>query len=260
MKEQPKMGVNRTGAQMSPFDSTEMKSGIDAMMPPAPGDMSAMAAMRSSYIVESDTVGSVPVPGSVKGMLQTGMSALTGNTPQLLIDKLGERLAFERTGTRLYDALITKVAAVEEEGIGTISGERLMQIRNDEAMHVGLVADAIVRLGADPTCMTPCADLVGVESLGLMQVLTDPRTTVAQSLHAILVAEMTDNNGWETLIALAEAQGHDDIANDFRTALANERDHLQQIQRWFDEAILGDSLPASGASGTAGGDASPSIH
>lgn len=30
-----------------------------------------------------------------------------GDSPTILLDKLGERLAFKRTGTRLYDALIT---------------------------------------------------------------------------------------------------------------------------------------------------------
>jgi rubrerythrin len=73
---------------------------------------------------------------------------------------------------------------------------------------------------------------------------------VAQSLHAILVAELSDNAGWETLIALAEAQGHDDIAEDFRTALNNERDHLKQVQGWFNELVLGDALPATEAGGS----------
>jgi hypothetical protein len=40
------------------------------------------------------------------------------------------------------------------------------------------------------------------EAMGLMQVLTDPKTSVAQALHAILVAEMPDNVAWEELIEL----------------------------------------------------------
>ena len=38
-------------------------------------------------------------------MLKTALNKLVGVSPEVLIDKLGERLAFERTGTRLYDAL-----------------------------------------------------------------------------------------------------------------------------------------------------------
>src|SRR3954447_8119657 len=107
MKEQIPIGMNRTGVQMSPFDTSAMQAGMPASMTPAtPGDDSALAAMRSSYIASAEPLGSVPVPGTIKGVITTGVSMLTGNQPQLFLDKLGERLAFERTGTRLYDALI----------------------------------------------------------------------------------------------------------------------------------------------------------
>lgn len=255
MKEQPKTGMNRTGVQMSPFNIAEMTSDIKSMMPEPRGDEQAIAQMRAAYISEADPIGSVPVPGTVKGAFTTGMSALTGNTPQLLIDKLGERLAFERTGTRLYDALINKVQTLQQDGAATVPLEQLMQIRDEEASHFALVANTMLGMGADPTAQTPCADIAGVESMGLLKTVTDPRTTVVQSLHAILVAEMTDNNGWEMLIALAESQGHDAMAADFTTALQHEREHLQMVQSWFEEAMLGSSLNRQGTS-----DAPPSLH
>jgi rubrerythrin len=258
MKEQPEMGVNRTGIQMSPIDAGELKADVDSLMPVTSGDDSAIADVRSAYILEADKIGSIPMPGTVKGAVSTGVSMLTGNSPQLLLDKLGERLAFERSGTRLYDALITKVTALQQNGVSTLPLDRLAQIRNEEAAHFAMVADAIRGLGGDPTSQTPCADLVGVESMGLMQAVTDPRTTVAQSLHAILVAEMTDNNGWEMLIALAEEQNHDAMAADFTTALQHERDHLQQVQTWFEEATLG--TPMSGRSRTAAGAGTSPLH
>ncbi len=262
MKESPNIGMNRTGIQMSPFDIDDMtKASSSATTQTAPGDNTEIAALRSSYIVEADPLGTVPVPGTVKGALKTGVSMMTGNTPQLLLDKLGERLAFERTGTRLYDALITKVAALQEDGIATVPGERLAEIQEEEGRHAAIVANAIRTLGGDPTSMTPCADLVGVESMGLLQVITDPRTSVAQSLHAILVAEMTDNNGWESLIALAEAQNHSSMAADFKTALENERDHLRQVQAWLDEATLGSAQSAdAGATTTTTGTSAPPLH
>jgi hypothetical protein len=61
--------------------------------------------------------------------------------------------------------------------------------------HFELVRCTIEMMGCDPTAQTPCADLVGVETLGLVQVLTDPRTTVAQCMNAILTAELADNAG-----------------------------------------------------------------
>lgn len=259
MKEQTPIGMNRTGVQMSPFDTSAMQSGIPASMTPAtPGDDSALAEVRSRYIAEADPVGSVPVPGTVRGALTTGVSMLTGDQPQLLIDKLGERLAFERMGTRLYDALITKFDTVQD-GSSSMTLADLQKIRQDEARHFAIVTDAIETLGGDPTSQTPCADLVGVESMGLMQVVSDPRMTIAQSLHAILVAEMTDNAGWELLIALAEDQSQNSLITDFSVALDEERVHLQQVRTWYDEATLGQAI-SSGAIVDDVSDASPSSH
>lgn len=118
----------------------------------------------------------------------------------------------------------------------------LEKIRQDEAHHFSVVREALETLGADPTAMTPCANVCGVESQGLMQVIADPRTTVAQSLHAVLVAEMTDNAGWEMLVALAQEQGHDQLAAGFTMALNEERIHMQQVKTWFEEATLGKAI------------------
>ncbi|RZI43837.1 ferritin-like domain-containing protein [Herbaspirillum sp. HC18] len=231
--------MNRTGMQMSPLDASAMQSGIPASMTPAtPGDESVLMAVRSAYIADSDPIGSVPLPGSVKGAMTAGVAMLTGDQPQLLLDKLGERLAFERTGTRLYDALITKFETTQDESTSMTLAD-LQKIRQDEARHFAIIADAIQTLGGDPTSQTPSADLAGVESMGLMQVVTDPRTTTAQSLHAILVAELADNAGWEVLIALAEDQSQNALITDFSVALDEERAHLMQVQAWYQEATIG---------------------
>lgn len=242
MKEEAQMGMNRTGIQMSPIDTKAMQSIPQKEGHPASGDEAAASEMRAAYISTADQVGSVPMPGTMKGAVKTGASMLTGNDAQLFLDKLGERLAFERTGTRLYDALITKIEALGDTG--TVNSADLRHIRNEEARHFMMVTKAIESLGGDPTSQTPCADVAGVEAMGLVQVITDPRTTLAQSLHSILVAEMTDNAGWEMLIAMARDQGHEQIANEFTTALENEREHLQKVQQWFEEATLGRSSKA----------------
>jgi rubrerythrin len=161
---------------------------------------------------------------------------LKGDSPQILLDKLGERLAFERTGARLYDALITKCEVMLGGDI-SMSIEDLQAIRSDEARHFLMLSDAIESLGGDPTSQTPSADLVGVESQGLVQVLNDPRTSLAQSLHAIVTAELSDKAGWETLIALADEHELTDMVNDFTLALNEEREHLALAQTWYEEAI-----------------------
>jgi rubrerythrin len=150
------------------------------------------------------------------------------------MDKLGERLAFERSGTRLYDALIGKCEAAKS----AIPLKDLKHIRDEEHMHFALVGAAIQSLGGDPTAQTPAADVTGVEGMGLMQVLNDPKTTVAQALHAILVAEMTDNAAWEELIELTQQAGNEELVARFEKAAEEEQEHLEKVQAWYKEATL----------------------
>ena len=155
----------------------------------------------------------------------------------VLMDKLGERLAFERAGTRLYDALMVKCAA---DASKIVSSKDIRHIRDEEAVHFALVGAAIQSLGGDPTAQTPCADVTGVEGAGLMQVLNDPKTTVAQALHAILVAEMVDNAAWDELIELTEQAGNDDLLARFVKARDEEQEHLDKVQAWYKAATLRD--------------------
>lgn len=241
MKEQIRIGTNRTGVQMSPFDAGTAQSPVPpSMMPATPGDDSALADMRAACIAGAEPLGSVSMPDALNGAFASGIAA-TGSQPLLLLDKLGERLAFERTGTRLYDALIAKFEATQDDSTGMTLAD-LQQIRQDEARHFAIVAEAIESMGGDATSQTPCADLVGVESMGLVQVVADPRTTIAQSLHAILVAELVDQAGWEMLIALAESHRQSALVTDFSVALAEERTHLLRVQRWFEEATVGKAI------------------
>lgn len=231
------IGMNRTGAQMSPLAAPDMCDTARSIGPGSPGDAEGMQAMRGTYVAEAGNVGSVPVPGTLTGMLTTGVAKLTGNNPEVLIDKLGERLAFERTGVRLYEALIAKCRAAPAQPL-SVPLERLAHFRDEEARHLELVERTIASLGADPTAQTPGADVAAMTSQGVLQVLTDPRTTVAQSLNAILTAEMSDNAGWELLIGLARQAGLDNIAAEFEPALTAEREHMQSVRRWLEEAVL----------------------
>lgn len=227
---------NRTGIDRSPVDSQQMIDAAQTTPPSSSGDESALAALDSVYIQSAEPVGSVPIPGTLKGVAQAILQKLTGKNPEVLIDKLGERLAFERTGTRLYDYLITKCENTQADS--EISIETLRRFRREEAKHFKLVAKTLESLGADPTAQTPGADVSAVASSGVLQVLSDPRTTVPQSLEAILTAELVDHAGWELLIKLAGEMGLDDMMAEFRAALAEEDDHLMQIRQWHEHSVL----------------------
>lgn len=230
-----KVGTNVTGIQMSPKDTKKLLEAVNEILPDVPGDDAGIALERKYRAGEADRIGSVPIPGSAKGMLKTSFDMLKGKSPEILIDKLGERLAFERTGVRLYQAMIAKAQALEatDELL-----DSLKLIRDQEAEHMQLVVEAMEKLGADPTAQTPCADVVGVMSMGIMQVLTDPRTNIAQGLNALMSAELIDNAAWELLISLAEGAGHDGIAESFGHARIQEADHLVRIRSLMHEDLL----------------------
>jgi len=244
MKHPTDSGMNKTGIDMSPIDIQELLSGVEASIPSSKGDEQTLASYRRSYIVEAEPIGSVPVPGSLRGAAKTGMQKLMGKKPEVLLDKLGARLAFERAGTRLYDALLSKCLVRSDEAAGlseSLSPDRLRQFRNEEAQHFMLVMEAIKDLGADPTAVTPAADVDGVASIGLMQVMTDPRTSIAQSLHALLIAELADHDGWQLLIKLAQQLGQNDMASKFRGALAEEEQHLTTIRAFVEKWCLSEA-------------------
>jgi hypothetical protein len=252
-------GMNRTGAALSPLGVKAMTEAADQLTPAVPIDTAAMDAQRLQYINEADAVGSIPPPASLKGVVKTGVAKMKGNEPTIFLDKLGERIAFERAGTRLYDALITKFQAVQQAGreslvpagqlpaedgslgASSVAGESplatLQRIRNEELEHFHLLGECMRHLGGDPTAMTPCADVQATASMGLIQVLTDPRTTLAQCLDAMLTAELTDNAGWELLIQLAEGEGQDELAGRFLGALGQEQEHLAIVKGWLTDLM-----------------------
>lgn len=238
------LGTNRTGIQVSPTLSKEMLENTEAVAADPRGAM-AIATARADLSQQAPPVGTMPVPGTIKGAAKTAMKALKGEKATVFLDRLAERLAFERSGVRLYEALLAKVPAARTSK-GTLTVEELRRFHDEELAHMHLVKEALEKLGGDPTAMSPGADLKGVAGMGLIQIVTDPRTTLTQCLDAILVAELADNDGWKILIAMAEGLGQDELARRFTDALAEEDRHLQSVRAWLAERLeiqLGATMP-----------------
>jgi ferritin-like protein len=237
MSAQAHLGMNRTGVMTSPLETKKLLEAEDALNPVFEGEPEDFVDIKVQSISDADRLGSVPPPASLKGMVKTGAKLLTGTKPQVFLDKLAERAAYERGGTRLYDALIVKF---QSNGAGSSGAtlEELTSIRADELAHFHLIVESIESLGGDPTAQTPSADIVGVETMGLMQVLNDPRTTFSDCLNAMLIAELTDVDAWNLLANLAEGMGEDELAQRFREALLQENHHLQQVRGWYQASVV----------------------
>jgi rubrerythrin len=222
--------MNRTGMAMAKDLARPMLQN-SRVTPSSEGDAQDAALVRIRYAKQKEPVGSMPPPatnGSVK-------SARTP-PPPIFLDKLGERLAFERSGVRLYDALLSKFDAFGSWKGGPTRAD-LEHIRSEEYQHFRLLQDALTRLGADPTAVTPSANIHAVASKGLPAVLTDPRTSLQECLEAILIAELVDNDCWENLSDLAAGLGEDELSSMFRGALEQEREHLTRVRLWTGAAL-----------------------
>ena len=97
MKSPSSLGMNRTGTDMSRAATQALLEGVQEVLPTSAGDRQTLADYRAPYLEEADPIGTVPLPATFKGVAKAGMQKLLGHHAEVLIDKLGGRLAFERT-------------------------------------------------------------------------------------------------------------------------------------------------------------------
>jgi len=242
MENHTKLGMNRTGIQMAPLQGPDQVAYAQSRPAhPESGSAKDIVVARGSYILEAERVGSVPLPATGKGLAEAAKGKMSGVHPEVLFDKLGERASYERSGVRLYQAMIGKVEAIEHAEQAALLHD-LNHICNEELQHFGLLTRIIKDLGGDPTAQTPSADISAVASLGMIQVLTDPRTTLAHGLQALLSVEMTDRASWELLIELARESGHDEFCSSFEQALAAEQEHEALVRGWLRKLVMAEAM------------------
>lgn len=226
------MGHNRTGIATAREAADRMIEGTNEFLPDAPGDEGMIAEVRELFAKEAEPLGSVPPPASLGGLVSTAVRGLKGARPTQFVDKLGERLAFERSGVRLYEALISKYVTFG----GFDGGPDLAQLEQnmrEEHEHFRMLSEVVTQFGGDPTVVTPSADLHATMTKGILEVMVDARTTFVQCLEALLVVELSDNECWETLIELARDNGDAATVAQFERAREEEADHLEDVRGWL---------------------------
>jgi hypothetical protein len=196
------------------------------------GDGREILRIRADYSRDAEPLGSVPPPTSAGAAFKTATRGLRGLRPTQFVDKLGERIAFERVSVRLCEALITKFEAFGGFEGGPGRGE-LDQVIQKKYEHFRLLQEAIQNAGCDPTVLTPSADLYLTMLRGIVDVVVDPRTTFAQCLEALLVIELVENDAWEALSDLAQQSSEPELARLFEAAGVVEGDHLDAVRAWL---------------------------
>lgn len=228
--------TNRTGI-LSHADAEAMREASRAFTPV--GSEAEFRDFRAGLLGEAEPVGTIPRPPNFSGAAKQAVAAVKGQQPLVLLDKLAERLAFERSGTRLYETLILKF---QQEGgyEGGPNLEELGTIRRDELEHFQTLARFIEQLGGDPTAVTPSADVAGVASMGIVQLVCDPRVGFGESLEAMLIAELVDHECWKTLRELAREAGNEALERFTERAEAAEDMHLSWVRSWVQARTLGE--------------------
>ena len=227
--------VNRTGMAMAE-GAEELEKIVEEFVPI--GSPEEFHRARKEARAGAPSIGSTPPPVSFLGLAKDALKSLLGSPEHKLLDKLAERLAFERTGTRLYDTLIEKF---EQDGTFEDGPERadLIRIRDEEAAHFRMLETTIRELDGDPTAVSPSADLAAVASSGVLAVVVDSRTRFGEALEAILIAELVDADAWTRLIELTLQLGKDDLAARFREAERAEEEHLVLVRGWVAARVRG---------------------
>lgn len=164
-------------------------------------------------------------------------NVVVGTDASKLVDKIAERAAFERTSTRIYDGLIAKYDA-EGSFEGGPLREDLVLFREQELEHQGLLSAAMRMLGQADAEPPPSSQPVLI-SMGLLQVVADPRTTFGQALEAVLVSELADNDSWQPLIDLAKEVGPRAMVLWFEKARREEDAHLLAMRTWVSAFVRG---------------------
>jgi rubrerythrin len=256
-KNQAELFVNRTGIMTNPDLSAQLIRSAKETIPSSSGDGKEAASHRAQHSTDEFRIGSSPVApagpdDANEPELPPGAEGLS-----MLLDKLGERLAFEREGTRLYEAFLQKVETTESTSdMGPSPGD-LRHICAEELEHFKLLQQAISGMRGDATIQSPSADVAGVLSHGVLQIVTDPRTTVPQALQAMLTAELADNDGWQMLKMLAEKLKCSDLANQCEKAFQEEQEHLTKVRGWLASIILGSVAPNEALPGNGGPEVKP---
>jgi hypothetical protein len=227
--------INRTGIMTRPEMGAELIRGAEELTGDSQADAAEIGEMRQEYLEEALPIGSEPLP---VGDIEAEEALAEPEALTVLLDKLGERLAFERQGTRLYEAFLQRfeLQALEDES-GPTSAE-LRHICDEEFDHFRYLQQAIVQFGGDATVKSPSADVAAVLSKGAVEIIADPRMSLPQCLQALLTAELADNDGWQLLGVLAEQLGVEELASRCRAAHETEQEHLEKVRNWLAAATL----------------------
>ena len=173
------------------------------------------------------------------------MQELAKHNPAKVLDLLIARLQYERSGVKLYDSILAKIAAQQDPDAQRMV-ETLQEHRNEEKEHEEWLEECVRQMGGDAHGTSDMAELESRESKGIEEILLDGDNDIVHIFHALLAAELADNAGWDLLVQIADEAGDRDAKKQFKKRLHEEEEHLLFVRRVMERlarrVVLGESV------------------
>ncbi len=173
----------------------------------------------------------------------TSETQATARGPEhlLLVDKLMERCAFERTTACLYEAIDLRVA---EHGSfpGGPTRAMLSGFAKTKLRHVDVVAAALYAFGAGPPPDAP-AFVSHAALRAVLALVEDPGTALPAALDAIAIVELADERAWGVLVELCRRAGNPGLGGLLDGAQKDACDHLHAVRTWIAAASAVSAAP-----------------
>lgn len=177
------------------------------------------------------------------------MKTFYEKNPDKVFDLLNERLTFERAGVKFYDRILEVMRADPNDNIQRMLKE-MQEHRDEEKEHEEWLEAQIRACGRDAHAETEKSRQVTRESKGIEDVVMS-EAELPKLFHALLVAELADNAGWDLLVELADDAGDSEAKREFKKRLAHEAQHMtfvrKAVERFSQLEVLGveKKMPAS---------------
>ncbi len=157
-------------------------------------------------------------------------SKRNGHSPSL-VNRLCERCAFARVSVLLHEAVLAKlVASGPFPGGPTV--EELNAYASEELARFHLLSSEIVALGGSATgsAVPVFVSIVALE--GLVALARDRRSTLAEAIDALLLAQISDAAGWEAVVDACDRSGNIWLAGRLAVAHRTKLAQLSAVRRW----------------------------
>ena len=162
-----------------------------------------------------------------------------------VLDLLLARLAYERAGVKLYDTILARMRASGSQDVMRMEQE-MAEYRDEEKEHEEWLEEQIRAAGGDAHGDSEMARLEETEASGVEQIVLGGREPLSKMFHALLVAELGDNAGWDLLAQLAAEAGDHEAKRAFKKRLHDEEEHLlfvrRVVQRFARREVLGQDV------------------